>query len=347
MATYNIGSGQTYTTIQAFINDASTLGADPVGEIQDNAAFNEVLSMSSVSAWSGTLTLTAASGVRHDGTPGSGARIVSAGTGSTGRSGSTLLIEWLEFDFTGRDADGDAMNITGGSNVTIRNTLMHSVTRTAGTQEVAMIITAGSSTELTLQNCAIFDIKHTGSGDAVGVRVSSSDTTVIENCTITDIDTDNSGDDGRGLVMNDNANHTYRNNLVTNITNSGGGSSECYSLTSVTNATATTNGSDDATSPNSALRNLTVAFEDSASQDYRLAAADTDAIDAGTDLGSGAVAVDMLGRNRDTEGDTWDLGAFEYVSAGGATLAPLGGIAGDGGLAGPGGIAGPGGGIIG
>lgn len=44
-----------------------------------------------------------------------------------------------------------------------------------------------------------------------------------------------------------------------------------------------------------------------------------DAIDAGTDLGTSptGVNIDIDGRDRDAEGDTWDIGAHEYVAVGG------------------------------
>jgi len=73
-----------------------------------------------------------------------------------------------------------------------------------------------------------------------------------------------------------------------------------------------------------------------------------DAIDAGTDLGTtpSGVEIDIDGRDRDAEGDTWDMGAHELVAA-----APSGRImsslAAAGGLAGQGGIAGAAGGLAG
>jgi len=56
------------------------------------------------------------------------------------------------------------------------------------------------------------------------------------------------------------------------------------------------------------------------SEDLHLKAG-ADAIDAGTDLVTTptGVNIDIDGRDRDAEGDTWDIGAHEYVSAGGVT----------------------------
>jgi hypothetical protein len=59
-----------------------------------------------------------------------------------------------------------------------------------------------------------------------------------------------------------------------------------------------------------------------AGSDFHLKAG-SDAIDAGTDLGTSpsGVEIDIDGRDRDAEGDTWDIGAHEYVApAAGTTV---------------------------
>ena len=55
-------------------------------------------------------------------------------------------------------------------------------------------------------------------------------------------------------------------------------------------------------------------FENEASDDFHLASTDTKLIDRGADLGTEA-NVDIDGRDRDSEGDTWDIGADEFVAA--------------------------------
>jgi len=59
------------------------------------------------------------------------------------------------------------------------------------------------------------------------------------------------------------------------------------------------------------------------SEDLHLKA-QSDAIDAGTDLGTtpSGVEIDINGRDRDSQGDTWDQGAHEFV---GDTPPPTGG----------------------
>lgn len=85
--------------------------------------------------------------------------------------------------------------------------------------------------------------------------------------------------------------------------------------------TPLTNLSKDSTSPNSALRNKTITFVSTTggSEDFALVSGDTDAINAGTDL-SATFTTDITGTTRPTGAGTWDIGAFEYVSA--ATYVP-------------------------
>lgn len=78
--------------------------------------------------------------------------------------------------------------------------------------------------------------------------------------------------------------------------------------------TSATNISSDATSPQAGLRNITLTFVDAAGDDYRLAVTDTDAIDAGTTIGSFSDDIDGTTR---PSGSAWDIGAHEFIQAGG------------------------------
>jgi len=62
--------------------------------------------------------------------------------------------------------------------------------------------------------------------------------------------------------------------------------------------------------------NVSFTYEDSGSDDYHLASGDTGALDQGTDLSAGDIGFsDDI--DADTRSGTWDVGADEYVSAGG------------------------------
>ena len=64
------------------------------------------------------------------------------------------------------------------------------------------------------------------------------------------------------------------------------------------------------------------------SEDLHLKAG-SDAIDAGTDLGTSptGVNIDIDGRDRDAEGDTWDIGAHEYVVVSTTNVKKFNGVA--------------------
>jgi len=119
-----------------------------------------------------------------------------------------------------------------------------------------------------------------------------------------------------GIVTNPSS--VLYNNIVYNC-------STDYSLTTGSWGTTGNNISSDTTSPQSALQEITLTFAASGSNNFHLASTDTDAIDGGTDLGTTGLAnIDIDGRDRDAQGDTWDIGADEYVAASTQrTTAPL------------------------
>jgi hypothetical protein len=84
--------------------------------------------------------------------------------------------------------------------------------------------------------------------------------------------------------------------------------------------TMTTCGSGDATGTEG-LQNMVAAdiFANvtGGSEDLHLKAGAA-AIDTGTDLGTGSFSFDIDNRDRDAQGDVWDLGADEYVAVSGA-----------------------------
>jgi len=129
-----------------------------------------------------------------------------------------------------------------------------------------------------------------------------------------------------GITFNDVANTDIRNNIVTDVTSTSG-TALCYQLSSPSTATVTHNLSSDSTASgtgsltNKSSSNQFVSVVPG-SEDLHLKAG-ADAIDAGTDLGTTptGVNIDIDGRDRDLEGDTWDMGADEYVSAAAANMA--------------------------
>lgn len=99
---------------------------------------------------------------------------------------------------------------------------------------------------------------------------------------------------------------------INNICQDGGTDYDLHTMDSTSG-----NISEDTSSPQSGLREISLTFAGAGSDDYHLAAGDTDAIGAGTDLDGDAyyaITVDIDGDSRDAS--TPDIGADEYVAAG-------------------------------
>ncbi len=314
-----IGSGQEYTTIQAFFDDldadpAYSASDDAVGEIQDSAAFNEPLTCS-LGAALNSITLTVASDVRHEGTAGSGARVIQQAK-HVFSTDVQMIVQWLEFDWNAWNST-EGMSVSAPRDLRLENCILHNI-EAARTSIVTAVVTGGDA-GIFMYNCLVYHIRNTGSGGTRGINADGGGSTNLSNCTVTDI----GGGSGTAYGIfyeGADADHTLENNLVTDVSSSG--TNDCYSDAAPSSSTTTNNVSDDATSPESGHRNATIAFQNAAGDDYRLASGDTDAIDMGTDLGAGNIAIDLLGRNRDTAGDNWDAGAFERV-VGGQSVVPI------------------------
>lgn len=99
-----------------------------------------------------------------------------------------------------------------------------------------------------------------------------------------------------------------RNNLCN-------GNGTDYTLYDCSTQTILTNISEDTTSPNNDLDQKAVTFVDEGNDNFHLGSTDTNAIGAGTDL-SATFTIDIDGDTR----SSWDIGADEYVAAGGAEV---------------------------
>ena len=65
---------------------------------------------------------------------------------------------------------------------------------------------------------------------------------------------------------------------------------------------------------NKTLSDISFVSTSAGSEDLHITA-DSVCVDAGTDLGTaGGVQTDINGRDRDSQGDTWDIGAHEFVA---------------------------------
>jgi hypothetical protein len=247
------------------------------------------------------IVITSSENARHDGISSSGVGYHITSDNQYRHTISILeqytIVEWLVLSHS--IAGGNVACFNGGvDNITFRNNIIaESIPNHAAVKFV------GSGTSYIYNNI----VSSSTVGQGIYVEDAGSPATEIYNNTVYNIDSN------IGIGFSDATNNgIVKNNLV--ISPTGG---DCYS---VGNATVLTNGSSDATG-SVGLQSLTTSEFVSVvigSEDFHLVNGAT-SIDVGTDLGTtpSGVEIDIDMRNRDAEGDTWDLGADENVSGGG------------------------------
>lgn len=297
------------------------------GQMHNNAAFNE----SPIINGGETIGLVAvyleaAPGEEHDGTAGSGARIVRSDitgtilTVTTVNNGADRHVVGLEFDGNGGRTDPLAL-FQGNSNckLVVRRNLFHSASNGFG-NNCAGVSDSFGGTEF--YNNAIYDFALTSTSNIVlqGFRTGTLRTMKFQNNVVDNITKSGSLGTCEGVEIQDDSDYTYQNNIAMRAT--GGATATDYSDSSPTNATVDHNTSSDSTASgtgsltNKSATNQFVSIV-AGSEDYHLKSG-AEAIDAGTDLGSGDVAEDIDGFNRhtDTSRDPWDQGMHEFDSGG-------------------------------
>lgn len=334
--TKSIGtSSRDYSTItlwEADLDNGAEYAAsdDAVGECYADSDFDEV---SAVTINGGgtiglsSVHLTVASGERHDGTAGTGVRMTQGSSDNyikfnlspAASVGSNLRISWLEIDVNG--GGGAAFNVNGAFTrvPTIDHTLCHDATSTGGVHTAGMV--AASSRDCRVHNNIFYNLTRDSSAQIAMLFLDSdlANGGCLNN-TVYNVQNGSTGDgDGIVIVTNSASNNNVQNNIsVGNKTND-------FSIPAA-NAGIGYNLSSDATGDDGGgageIINVTVADQFvstvGGSEDLRLKSG-ADAIGAGFDLGTTPTDVnfDIAGRNRDAEGDVWDIGAHQFVSAGG------------------------------
>jgi hypothetical protein len=292
--------------------DLSTVyqsGDDAVGECYNDSTFDESVTINNApdSVGLGDVTLTVADGERHDGTEGTGARIVRTSGGSASITPTlrpqlgTITIEWLEIDHNGNNDDSQgAVRLSGSGGTTstyrvVKNLIVHGVNGYGRCRGINSAISGGTGY---IFNCFVYDISATFDDTIYsGAGINSNNYTETYNCSVLNTD--------RGVVLTG-------SNVITNNVISCDASDDddfvlsgTYShlLSSDTSATGTGSLISKASSDQFVS---TV----SGSEDLHLKSG-SDAIGAGTDLGTSPAGVqyDIDGVDRDARGTTWDMGA--------------------------------------
>ncbi len=299
-------------------------GDSAQGEMYNNVTFSDqIIINGGTTIGLGEAKLTVHVSERHDGTEGMGAVGSNTGSGAFITSNSALpkVFEWFEIDIADQDLGGSgrAISISSNSSSTIRNLIIHDLTEGSA---IVSAIFVESLVSATVINNIVYNVNSTDTGAdaAYGINGTTENNLDIENNTVWNIVNDNGTGDAIGILFADQTTDTVRNNISMDMSGNSSGARADFSPASVTNATEDYNASSD-TSPtgSNSIESQTSGdfFVSTAggSEDLHLKSG-ANAIDDGLDLGITPTNVnfDINNRDRDAEGDTWDMGAHEFVS---------------------------------
>lgn len=275
-----IGSAKDYATLTAWEAATPPYNSEPsqtaiaaiYGEVADNATLDTEGPVGVI--------LQAGSDI-HDGIPNTGDGLVAAATGSVLHFDGVsydILVQDLEFD--GSDGTyniaGSMVSIRNGAIGTIQRCVLHSW-ESNRTSQLGLIYTSGGGGGYVYNNICC-DSGQAGTGSISGIYLTATGVGVVCNNTCVNLDNSNASGNAYGIRYLDNANEYLKNNLVYDITASGGGTAVDYSDDTATSATTANNISEDATSPDTSYRSKTITFTAAGSSNYHL---DIDEIDAG------------------------------------------------------------------
>ena len=314
---------RTYSTITLWESDLDNTsyyssGDDAVGEVYNDSVFNERFIIDGGGTVGlGSVKLTVPSSQRHDGTENSGARIQYTGTSSPTivLKRNDVTVEWLELDLSSTGS-GVLSGINFGANAHTDVFFKHNIVRDLKDQsnDVNGIYVWGSGSGSNTRHCLnniVYNIEDSNDS-AFGIRVASPNYPVnLYNNTVYYVKTGSGSEDAYCIAVND-TDAVLKNNITARPI---GGDDLCFGGSGFSGATTDYNLSTDstATGTNSvtgeAYGDLFVS-DTAGTEDLHLKTG-ADAIGAGVDLGTSptGVNIDIDGRDRDAEGDTWDIGA--------------------------------------
>ena len=285
--------------------------------------------------------LTAAAGERHDGTANSGVRLLCTNTSSDiefllirgpGSTSAGGQIEWLEIDCNEKKMRA-AVRIYGSQG--IQNCLVHGARWTGSNNETVAIKT--TATAIWVCNNIIYDINgNNGSSSGNGTRgiyLGVNDWVVCVNNTVYGVITNSSAGltFAYGIQINNGDNYQRIYNNIAMGTASDNGTATDFVTQTSTSYTDANYSSDTSAPGNTNYRSESAADTfvsiDTDSEDFHLKAG-ANAIGEGRDAGTSEIIkgrtmpyppntwnVDIDGRDRDAEGDTWDIGAAQFVAS--------------------------------
>ncbi len=308
----------TFTLHEASMSGASGgAGNNANGFAYNDSAFDEAVTYNDTTP--DAINITAASGEEHDGTAGTGVRLVQSSFNIINVvCGSDIphTISWIEIDAgaaTGSLTTG-LIAVTGGVDTTdqiFRNLIIHDVaeTQNGGPGPKGLGGSLGG-VECYALNCFVYNIKSSGNNSGpIGIQ------NIIDNsfnCTVFGIESTGGIGDVDAIGINSG---TTKNCISMDSASLNGSASDFSSGTQEYNLSSDTTASGTGSLISKSASNQFVSIV-GGSEDLHLKTG-ADAIDAGTDLATTptGVNIDIDGRDRDSEGDTWDIGADQSVSA--------------------------------
>ena len=304
-------------------SDVYSSGDAAVGECHNDSVFNETVTINGGGTVGlASVKLSVHSGSRHDGTAGTGARMIPSGSSSANIidiARDDVTVEWLELSGASASAGSARHGVRAYSssqdNIYIRNNIIHDMKDSSYGSQGITVFYAG--TNIFITNNFIYNIIQTNTV-ATGIHCYQGSGAEVFCNTLFNIST--TSGDAEGIYVGSSA-EVVKDNIVLSV--SGTTASKCYQIgTGSANAASDYNLSDDTTawgsnsvtSSDGATAANTIANTSSGSEDLHLIA-NSLAIGAGVDLGTTptGVEIDIDGRNRDALGDAWDIGADQSV----------------------------------
>ncbi len=284
-----------------------------------------------------SIKLTVASGERHDGTAGTGVLINRSAGGSAvaiisvqaSNLSGIIDVEWLEVT----EASASAVDLQKAVIYMFDNTETMSVQRCLvhdfeifTDKETHGIAIFGDSGANNISNCIVYNIEQTFTSAPIvsGIKFIGGTAKAL-NCTVHNID-QAGATDCWGFEFTDASTWTIQNCIATDVATTGAGTAQCYEQAAPSNAVVDHNLASDTSASGTGSLDSKAASDQfvsttGGSEDLHLKSG-ADAIDVGTDLGTtpSGVEIDIDGRDRDAEGDIWDMGAHELVVAAAAAV---------------------------
>lgn len=315
--TDSIGSGKDHETIVIFEASLNGHAGDDVTGEGYNEIYDEAVTIDDGTPDS--ITLSVAVGERHDGTAGTGARVVYTGAyiEALVRLDSTVATDIWWWEITPNDGNGRSPLYLVNSAIlhTAHNVICH----TCKVHSYGVIQAEGFTTGIKqVSNSFVYGAEGLFTATSVyGLRCGSAAgiDALFNNNTVFDVTRGESTTGAWCVGFLDNAATTIKNMIACDAEDAD------YNVAAPVNADVDYNLASDATASGAnSLDNKAAAdqFVSTAPVNLKLKAG-ADAIDEGVDLEQtpSGVEFDILNRDRHTLNDTWDMGAHEYVAVSG------------------------------